>query len=86
MLEVTFEINGKPIDPQKVGDVIERATYEAVVEWVVQRVGDVRDPETGEVPKINVVGKDLAHLSFEISGSDRVVAMAKQRLQEDPVA
>ncbi|MGH6899396.1 MAG: toll/interleukin-1 receptor domain-containing protein [Geminicoccaceae bacterium] len=79
-MKVTFEINGRPVNPRNLKDVMEQAILEAIEKDVRSKLAGVRDPETGEFPVVTVRGRSLDNLSFEISGSPQLVALARERL------
>ena len=81
MIDITFEINGRKVDPRKIGDALERAMYDSVVNQITQKVGNIRDPKTGERPKIKVKGTNLDNLNFDISGSEELVEKVRQKLK-----
>jgi hypothetical protein len=68
-MKVTFEINGRPVNPRNARDVMERAILEAIERNVRDKLAGVRDPGTGEFPVVAVRGRSLDNLSFEIGGS-----------------
>lgn len=47
---------------------------------IAQKLRGIRDPETGEAPKVTVKGRGLNDLSFEVSGSEALIAEVKRRL------
>ena len=81
MLDISFEINGKKVNPNNIGDALEKATMNAVAESTKKKVGSIRDPKTGERPKIKVKGRNLDNLSFEVSGSEELVRLVKEKLK-----
>lgn len=80
MLDVRFEINGRRVDPKRIGNALEQVVYEKVVADIRRKVGAVRDPETGRPPKITVKGRSLNNLSIEVHGSEEVINTVKRRL------
>ena len=80
MIEITFEINGRKVNPNRIGDAFEAAALETVKKQIVERVGSIRDPRTGERPKIKVKGRDLNNLSFEVTGSEELIQRVKEKL------
>ena len=81
MIDISFEINGKKVNPNNVGDALEKATMNAIAESIKKQVGSIRDPKTGERPKIKVKGRNLENLSFEVSGSEELVRLVKEKLR-----
>lgn len=79
-MKITFEIDGRPVNPRNLRDVMAQAILEAIEKDVRGRLAGVRDPETGEFPVVAVRGRSLESLSFEINGSPQLVALARERL------
>ena len=82
MLNVHFEIGGRRVHPNNIADAFERMMYDSVVDMIRSKLQGIRDPDTGEFPVVAVKGRSLSNLSFEITGSEKVVALAKARLDE----
>jgi len=81
MIDIKFEINGRQVNPNNVGDALEAAVLGNVKESITKSVGSVRCKEHGESPKITVKGKDLDSLRFEVSGCcDAVIEQVKAKL------
>ncbi|MCB2009564.1 MAG: hypothetical protein KDF64_02970 [Geminicoccaceae bacterium] len=80
MIEVTFEINGRKVRPGEIGDVLKQAMFEEIRDDLVRKVGSIRDPETGERPKLRVKGRNLQNLSIEVEGSPHLIEEVKRRL------
>ena len=81
MIDISFEINGRKVNPKKVGDVLEQATLDSVRKQIIRKVGSIRNPKTGERPKINITGKNLDNLSIEVSGSQELVDLVKKKMR-----
>lgn len=81
MINLTFEVNGQKVDPNRVGDALERAVYQGVRDSLLKQLQGIRDPETGAPPKITVKGRNLKDLKIEASGSEVVIAEVKRRIQ-----
>lgn len=54
MIEVSFEIGGRKVQPNQIKDALERAMFEKVRDHLVKQVANIRDPETGARPKLRV--------------------------------
>ena len=80
MIEIVFEVAGRKIHPDQIGDALERAIFENVRKQLVAKVGSVRDPETGATPRLRVTGRKLDELSIEVEGSPALIAEVKRRL------
>ena len=82
MLDIHFEVGGRKVRPNDIANELERLVYEGVADMISAKLSGVRDPETGEFPIVAVRGRSLDNLTFEISGSDAVVKLATERLNE----
>lgn len=80
MINLTFEINGRRVDPNRIGDALERAVFQQVRDSIVKKLRDVRDPDTGKAPQVTVKGRSLDDLKIDVKGSDAVIAEVKRRL------
>lgn len=80
---IEFFIGGKKIDPNNIADALMSAMLKSIASDIRQKVGSIRDPETGEFPTIVVRGKDLGSLQISVEGSEKVIAMVKDRLDLD---
>lgn len=82
MLDISFEINGRRVNPNNVGDTLEKAILQSVSESIKKSVGSLRCPEHGSSPKIVVKGRNLDNLSFEVSGCcQKLMDSVKTRLK-----
>ena len=80
MIDISFEINGRKVNPNQMGNALEKALLSSIKDEVTQKVRSIRDPKTGERPKIKVKGRSIDSLSFEISGSEDLVARVRKAL------
>ena len=80
MIDISFEINGRKGNPNQIGNALEQALLSSIKDEVTQKVRSIRDPKTGERPKIKVKGRSIDSLSFEISGSEDLVARVRKAL------
>jgi actin-like ATPase involved in cell morphogenesis len=82
MLNITYEINGKKVNPKSFGNAIEQAILNQVTEHIKKTVGSVRCSEHHQAPKIKVKGRSLDKLSFEVSGCcEQLIEKVKQKLK-----
>lgn len=56
------------------------AVLEGIREQITEKVGSIRDPDTGEFPTIIVRGDDIEDLKLHFEGSPKLIAMVKERL------
>ena len=68
MFDISFEINGREVNPNDMEDTLESAILSQVAEFVKESVGNLRCAEHKQSPKIKVKGSNLDNLSFDISG------------------
>lgn len=81
MVDVSFEINGRKVQPNQIGDVLTKTVLANVAEQVKKNVGSVRCPDHGKSPKIVCKGKSIENLSFEISGCcETLISAVKRKL------
>jgi len=80
MIDIEFSIGGRKIRPNQIAGELERAMFMEVRDNIAKKLRSVRDPETGQAPKIVVKGRSLAELTFEVSGSESVIEEVKRRL------
>lgn len=81
MLDISFEINGRKVNPNRIADEFEKAIYRQIRDELVRKVGSICDPKTGERPKLKVTGRSLKDLSIEVSGSEKLIEEVKRRLR-----
>jgi len=77
---IKFEIGGRQVNPDKIGDAIMAAMLEDLRAQIHEKVGSIRDPETGMFPTIVVRGNSLDDLSMSVEGSPEVIALVSERL------
>jgi len=82
VIEISFEINGKKVNPNNIKDALEAAFLNSVQESIRKSVGSVRCQEHGQSPKIKVKGRNLDTLSFEVVGCcEGLIEEAKRKLK-----
>ncbi|MCG7904845.1 MAG: toll/interleukin-1 receptor domain-containing protein [Candidatus Thiodiazotropha weberae] len=77
---IEFEIGGRRINPDNIGDAIMAAVLEGIRDEIRKKVGTIRDPETGAFPTVVVRGNSLDDLSMSVEGSPEIVALVKESL------
>lgn len=82
---IRFEIGGRRVSPNKLGDAIMSAVLKGIESQIRERVGSIRDPETGEFPTVVVRGDSLENLKMTVEGSPTVIALVRERLGADMV-
>jgi hypothetical protein len=78
---IRFEIDGHEVDPGNIADVFLAAALENVKQQIAEKIGSIRDPETGEFPTVVVRGTGLDDLELTIEGSDHLIALVSERLE-----
>ena len=48
MLDIQFEIDGKPVNPNNIADALERAMFDTVADGLRKSLGSVARPDTGD--------------------------------------
>jgi hypothetical protein len=61
---MTFTIGGRSVDPGNLKDAMMRAVLDGMRAQIMEKVGAIRDPETGEFPTIMVRGDSIENLKF----------------------
>ena len=77
---IRFEINGRQVDPANVSDALMHAALENIKGQIQDKVGAIRDPNTGEFPTIVVRGDSLDNLRMNVEGSPEIIELVKKRL------
>jgi len=81
MLDVHFEIDGKRVSPNNIGNALERSILQEITNQIKESLQSVRCEEHGQYPIVTVKGRNLHDLSFEISGCcDSLVSKATSKL------
>jgi hypothetical protein len=77
---IKFKIGGRTVDPRNLEDAMMAMMLESVRKQITEKVGGIRDPDTGEFPTIVVHGDSIDKLSCQVEGSPKLVALVKERL------
>ena len=69
MIDISFEINGRKVQPDRVGDELERAMVQQIEKQLRETLRHVRDPLSGEGARVcvNVVTYPLVEPVFGLS-------------------
>jgi hypothetical protein len=82
MVDVTFEIGGRKVSPNRVADELEKALLSEVAANVKKALGSVTCPEHGQRPKVVVKGRDIKNLSWEVKGCcQKLIDSAMKKLR-----
>lgn len=68
MLEIKYEVNGKPVSLENLQDALMAAVLVSVKNHVIETIGSATCPEHGGSPNITIVGNSLEDVSFNVSG------------------
>jgi len=82
MLQFNFQIDGRTVRPEDIGDALMRAALESAEAQVRAKLQGIRDPDTGEFPVVSIEGESLSNLAFQVSGSPKLIALVQSALAE----
>jgi len=68
MVEVTFEIKGKEVEPEGMKDVLDIIFLEHLRGEVRDCLGSVQCKKHDRMPKVKIKGQSLDNLTYEVSG------------------
>lgn len=68
MIDISYDIGGRKINPNNVKDALESAFFAAVADGIKKKIRSTRCLEHNGSPKIKVKGRSLNDLSMEVSG------------------
>jgi hypothetical protein len=77
---IQFEIGGKKVRPEKIGDALMQAVMEKLSAQIRERIGSIRDPETGEFPTVVMRGDSLDDLHMHVEGSPELIELVRRRM------
>ena len=82
MLNLSFEMNGRKVNPRNMANAIDAAMLTAVQDNIGRRLATVRCPVRGAAPTVICRGSSLERLSFDVSGScDVLIETTKKVLK-----
>jgi hypothetical protein len=82
MIDVTFEIGGKKVSPNRVRDELGKVILKQVTENIKKALSSVRCPEHGEHPRVIVKGRSMDSLNFEVHGCcQNLIDLATSKLK-----
>src|SRR5687768_5326340 len=77
---IRFSMGGKTLDPNNLKDAVMASVLDGVRQQIRQKVGNIRDPDTGEFPTIVIRGNSLDDQKIQVEGSPAVIALVNERL------
>ena len=80
-MKISYTLNDAPVALAGLTAAAEQAMADAVLGGLLRKLGDIRDPATGEPPRITITPGDDG-LSVAIHGSQAVVEEANRRLSD----
>lgn len=80
---ITFEIGGRRVKPENIADVLESAMLEAIAGQIREKIGSIRDPQTGEFPTIVMRGDSIDSLSMHVEGTPSLIEAVRSRMEDD---
>jgi len=80
MLDISFEIGGRKLDPCFIGDGIEKATLLHVLRDVRRKFSIIRVPDREDPLKVLIKGDDVDHLHYELDGSNTVLEQVRDKM------
>lgn len=81
MFNVSFEINGRKVNPKNLANVLEAAVLEQFAASIKESVGSMCCPDHNQAPTVLVQGNSLKNLSIKISGCcEHFVESVRSRL------
>ena len=81
MLDISFELNGRKVSPNNIGNALEAAMLNSVKDSIGKSVGSIRCSEHGQRPKITAKGRSIDSLSLEVTGCcDALIEQVKKKI------
>ena len=80
---ITFEIGGRRVKPENIADKLEAAMLKTIAGQIREKIGSIRDPQTGEFPTIVMRGESLDDLSMHVEGSPTLIEAVRSRMEGD---
>lgn len=68
MIDVTFEIGGRKVSPNKLGDELQKVILTEVASKVKKALSSLTCPDHHRRPKVTIKGRDINNLSWEVQG------------------
>lgn len=82
MVDISFEIKGKIIEPDGMKDVLDILFLEHLREKIQNCLEPVRCEKHGHEPCVKVKGQDVDNLTFEVSGCCKdIIREAQEKIK-----
>jgi hypothetical protein len=86
VIDISFEIGGRKVNPNQIGDALEKAVLQEVADSVKKALSSVLCSEHGRKPTVKVKGVNLKNLSFEVKGCcQSLIDQATKKLKQRPL-
>jgi hypothetical protein len=76
---IKFTIDGRSVNPDKLEDAIMGAVLSDLRTSITEKIGAIRDSDTGEFPTVIVRGDSIDKLTLHVEGSPKLVALVSER-------
>ncbi|MEJ1342703.1 MAG: hypothetical protein RPU64_11255 [Candidatus Sedimenticola sp. (ex Thyasira tokunagai)] len=81
MIDISFEVNGRKVSPNNIGNALEAAMLSSVKDSISKSVGSIRCAEHNQKPKIKAKGRSIDSLSLEVTGCcDALIEQVKKKI------
>ena len=77
---IKFSIGDQSVEPRDLENALMSAVLDNMQAQLTEKVGSIRDPDTGEFPTVIVRGDNLENFSVHVEGSPELVGLVKKRL------
>ena len=82
MVDISFEIKGKAIEPDGMKDVLDILFLEHIRQKIQNCLEPVRCEKHGHEPRVMVKGRDVDNLTFEVSGCCKdIIQKAQEKIK-----
>ena len=81
MIDISFEINGRNVSSNNIGNAIEAAMLNSIKNSINKSVGSIRCSQHRQGPKIKAKGRSIEKLSLEVTGCcDELIDKVRKKL------
>jgi hypothetical protein len=81
---IKFTVGGRSVNPDNIEDALMGVVLKGMRDTITEKVGTIRDPETGEFPTVIVRGDSIDKLTLHVEGSPKLIALVRERLGLEP--
>lgn len=78
MIDITFEVNGRRVRPESIGNALEKALIQDIAELIKKKLRRGLSPSECRQIKIKGVGRSLDNLSIQLEGEETVIERAQK--------